>query len=464
MKKLIIILAGAVAMSSIVSCKKYLADVQPSPNEPENASPNVLLAGLEMATFVNYTGTNARRSSVFVQQIAGTGFQMTDIHNYLVVESDVDNDWQTLYSGALINADEIITKHGAGNPHYSGIAKVLKAMNLGLVADMWGDAPSSEISQGIDNLNPKFETQDVLYGNIQKILSEAISDLAQAPEANKLLPTFDDYMFNGDVQHWTQIAYVLKARYANRLSKRSPTQSATDALTYLQAAYAAGFAGVADDANAIFGSNGNESNQWFNFNDARAGYMKMGAFIVDTMNSMSDPRLPFYADTLEGGIYAGGELSNPDPDNSSDIGPYLDQMDAPVSMVTFMEAKFIEAEASLRAGNTGAAATAFNEGVKASIERVTGGPDAAFETLHAAETAGTISQDKIMFQKYIAMFGQVEAWTDWRRTDIPNLQPNPNAALNGIPHRLPTPRDERTYNPNAIVNSNILFPVWFESK
>jgi hypothetical protein len=45
---------------------------------------------------------------------------------------------------------------------------------------------------------------------------------------------------------------------------------------------------------------------------------------------------------------------------------------------------------------------------------------------------------------------------------LPVLTPNPDAQLNGIPRRLITPVDERVYNVNAIVVSNMLQKVWWD--
>jgi hypothetical protein len=60
------------------------------------------------------------------------------------------------------------------------------------------------------------------------------------------------------------------------------------------------------------------------------------------------------------------------------------------------------------------------------------------------------------------MYGQIEAYADWRRTNLPALTPNANGAVNVIPRRLPTVIDERLYNKNAIVISDIKLPVWWD--
>ena len=53
----------------------------------------------------------------------------------------------------------------------------------------------------------------------------------------------EDYIYGGDPDAWIMAAYSLKARYANRLSKRDAAGSAADAL----AAAAQGFASMEDD-------------------------------------------------------------------------------------------------------------------------------------------------------------------------------------------------------------------------
>ncbi len=91
-----------------------------------------------------------------------------------------------------------------------------------------------------------------------------------------------------------------------------------------------------------------------------------------------------------------------------------------------------------------------------------GVPDPVYLAANANETETTITLEKIMTQKYIAMFSQPEVWSDWRRTDLPKLTPNPNGNVAAIPRRLPTAQSERLYNTNAPVNTDILKPVWWD--
>jgi hypothetical protein len=171
----------------------------------------------------------------------------------------------------------------------------------------------------------------------------------------------------------------------------------------------------------------------------------MNQYFLDLL--ANDPRLP---------LYATGTAQEP-------IGPYYGSQNSALPLVTYFEAKFIEAEAALRAGNAPRAATAFNEAVTANVTKL-GVADATFLASVAAETAGSITLEKIMTQKYIAMFTQSEVWSDWRRTNFPTLTANTPASIAEIPRRFPTAQNERLYNSKAQghIVSDLTQRVWWD--
>ena len=451
-----------IVLISVLSCKSFVEGWDTSPNTPTTVTAPLLLSETEVATFMYYTGQLARTPSIFIQQTAGTDFQMTDIANYTLLEGDNVNEWEALYTDCLMNEQLLIDNFGNPNPYYAGIGKVLKAMALGLLTDTWGDVPNREALKGLTGvtavqLNPHFDPQETVIQDIQSLLSDAITDLSRPAGDNVLLPGTDDYIFGGDPANWINAAWILKARYANHLSKKDPASSATDALSFLS-----NVNDTLPDLMAIYGSQSNEQNQWYAFQQDRGNYMQMGEFFIDLLISINDPRLTYYALPNLDGQYI-GTAKNSNNTNTSDWGPYAGTSSATnLPLVTHFEAKFIEAEANLRLGNTDAAATAYNDAVKASVLKVTGASNPAFEALYASETGSSIALEKIMTQKYIAMFTQPEAWSDWRRTNLPALVPNPDGVVNGIPRRFPTCLSERNYNTNAVVVSNILTPIWWD--
>ncbi|NNC94546.1 MAG: SusD/RagB family nutrient-binding outer membrane lipoprotein [Chitinophagales bacterium] len=446
------------------SCEKFLDCelCKDDPNNPTVTTPALLLPVIELATFSSHMGQLSRLSNLFTQTIAGTDFQFQQFAVYNIAAQDLNNEWNQLYATGMINCQEMIDLFGEGNPYYSGIARVYWAMNLGVAADLWGDVPFSEALLGRKGLlTAKYDPQEDVIQGIQSVLSDAITDLSMMPEDNLKLPGGEDFVYGGDADAYLRIAHVLKARYAMRLSKKDASAASTNTLTHLNNAYAAGFSSTADDMNGVYGSAGNELNQWYAFQTSRANYLKMGANLVDLMNSISDPRLPFYATTDGGGGYSGTPIGSFDQ-TTSDLGPYFASPTSPSPMVTYVEAKFLEAEANMRLGNTQEAADAHNEAIMAHVELVTGAPDPTFYVAEASETAGTISLDKIMTHKYIANFTQIEVFNDWRRTGIPALSPEPNANISVIPRRLITVQDERVSNPSANIVNDLTLPVWWD--
>lgn len=447
---------------SVVSCEKFVENYDVSPNSASTVTLPLLLSSTEMGLEASYTGTLARTSGMLVQQLMGTQFQMLDISSYSIKEGDNINDWNNIYDLIVQPCNDMIVRAGDNHPYYLGIARVLKAMGLGLATDFWGDVPASEAGNGIitGNLTPKYDTQQDVLTYVQKLLSDALTNFAASSSDNITEPGSDDFMMGGNIAGWINVTKILQARYANRLSKKDPTASATAALTFLQ--------GVADvgNLNAVYGPATNENNQWFQFETQRANYLKAGKFMVDLLKANNDPRLPFYVGLNSNNQYVGASSDSDSPDaQASPVGPFIAGEASPIPLVTYTEALFIQAEAYLRLNNPALAASFYNNAVKSSILMVTGtNAPAGFNTNFASETAGTITLQKIMVQKYLALFTNVEAWSDWRRTGFPALQPNPHGAGGGtsIPRRFPTVQDERTYNPNAIVVSDIFSRVWWD--
>ena len=465
-KKAIIILLPALLL--MFSCESFIEGWDESPNSPTSTTPALLLTNSEVATFASFTGQNARTAAILTQQCTGVTDQMyDDIQNYNIGENDVDNEWQNIYENSLQTTYTIIKDYSETHPYYTGIAKVIMAMNVGLATDCWGDVPLRESLMGLDGEDyyyPHFDAQQQVIQDIQTMLDEAITLLSSDPAANETSPGFDDIIFGGDVDAWIITAWMLKARNAIHLTKRDANSAATNAMSYLNSAYAAGLASSDDDCNAYFDGSGTAQNQWWAFETNRGGYMRMGEFFIELMKGINDPRLPLFALEVNGD-YFGAPMGETNPNDISYVGLYYNQNDATLPLITFVEAKFIEAEAQFRLGNNDDAATAYNEAVIASVEKVTGETiPGSYRTAEASETGASITLDKIMTQKYIALFTQPEVWTDWRRTDIPQLQPYADATgVNSIPRRYPISQSERINNPNAPDQHAITTRVWWDN-
>lgn len=449
-------------LSLVFSCKDFVSKDDVSPNEPSTATLNTLLPVVEVSLFATYTGSMARNTSMFIQHTAGVSNQSNDYNRYVLTESDVSNDWQTIYNAGLVNCNELISKAGTRNPRYAGIAKISKAMLLGIATDFWGDVPNREAGLGAANLAPKYDAQELVISDIQKLLSEAVTDLSKPASANANVPGSDDFMLAGDPDSWIKTAYMLKARYALRVSLRDGA-AYTKALAMVDSVE---LYREADDLYAVFSSKGNELNQWYAFDFARKNYMKMGATLVDTLRSMGDPRLSRYCAEDGAGGYSGAP-NGATGSQYSYVGAVYAGRDSKLPLVCYFETKFIEAEAAMKTGDVSRGKAAYEKAVRAQLASINV-PEAEidFYMTGAGSLPAKSSTDEmtnyVLFQKWIAMFTQPESWSDWRRTGVPGLTPNPQGVLNQIPVRYPTEQRERNNNPNATVTSNLTTPVWWD--
>ena len=450
------------ALALTTGCtESYIEGYDISPNDPSEVPEANLLTASQVALFGNFTGELAREAAIFMQSQAGLKDQSLEEHaRYRIFEGDNQNDWESIYTDWMDPACDLIDKADETNPYYKGIGLVMKAWAGGYTSDVWGDIPFSQAIKGLDNLNPEYDTQEEVYAQVQSLLSQAITELSKPESANLLLPGSDDLIFKGDAGKWIKLAWTLKARYFNRVSKHY-AYSADSVLYCLQR----GMTEEADNAMAVFGVTANNANQWYAFYVLRPGYMGMGAYFVDRLKTSSDPRLPFYCAEDANGNYTPSGIDTRTPVlDASEIGPLFNASAQPVPLATYFEAKFLEAEAQLRKGSNDLAAQACNDGIKASVKWATRA-DASddFVTAVASLTASDIDLETIMLNKYDAMFTQLEVWTDWRRTGFPVLTPNPDplANANGIPYRFPTCISERNYNSNAIVVNNNYVKPWF---
>jgi hypothetical protein len=377
---------------------------------------------------------------------------MIQVQQYLLTESDYDNVWGQIYQ-ALNTCKDLQTRYGSANPYYSGMADVLAAMNWGILTDMWGDIPFSDALQGsANNYQSKYDPQEQVITGIVTLLDGAIQKLQQPDGDNELLPGSDDLVFLGDPAAWVKVAYTLKARYLNRLSNKSSYNPVAilDALSN-------GISTPAEDFITVHGDN-TAANQWYDFQNNRPGYIVASAIFVDSISLRpTDQRLYAYFVANDSGVVTGSQLDVPDVD-ASPYGTYLAGSAATgVRLISYAEAKFIEAEVKARQ-NAADAADVLNEAIMASCSTVTNGAYDGADI--AVYTPATTDLSRVMFEKWIALFGTPEGYNDYRKTGFPVLTVNPAGHLAVIPKRCPTPQAERTGNPNA-PTPELTDPVWF---
>lgn len=453
MKRIIFIVLIINVLS--VACKKWIdPEMNVDPNNPADVSMAQLIAPVEANLAYVVGGEMVRYDCSWMQQLAGLQSQAYDVDVYNFSESDVTTPWSwNLYSPGMINLKILLNKAEAtGSPHYAGVAKVLMAYHLGVTTDHWGDIPYSDALRGSENhYKSAYDTQEEIYASIFTMLNEAITDLNAA--TSLFSPDVEDIIYAGDLDKWKKTAYALKARYNLHLAKRKGSAAYSDALAALANAYTSNN----DDFVVVFGSAYNNSNPIYQSEQERPGYYSANSTYMNLLNSTGDPRRIAYFDGNTGSVSG---VPNP---SAAVISPAYSSANSPVSLISYSEIKFIEAEARYKINASDPlAADAYNEGLKASLQREGVYGDGTWYNAHKVDAA-SITLEKIMTQKYLSSFLQIETWTDWRRTGFPVLTLATGAMINQIPRRYPYPDDERLYNgENMPAGLTITDHVWWD--
>jgi hypothetical protein len=318
-----------------------------------------------------------------------------------------------------------------------------------------------------------------------------------------------DILFKGDVLKWQRLAYALKARQAQHLTKKGSYDpnavlalcaqacktSADDAQLQFQVAVA-----PLSNTTNIFGvTRGNFGTATFSLNLIR--YLN-----GTTYPGVVDPRFGVMVPATSTGAAPGAgtpsaaNLTAGTTNVTDFYGGWYARDLGYFEAITYHEVKFIEAEAAFRAGNKTLALASLKEGIRAHIRKMsTGGtfspPLVTFPAITAAQieayiasaavpqTEAALTLPAIMQQKYIAMFLNPDSWSDLRRLDFdpaiyPNFQYPIYSAGTGplagkFPRRLLPGATEVTVNPNAIAalyaeagatsdQDYVTKPLWFD--
>ena len=81
-----------------------------------------------------------------------------------------------------------------GYKHYFGVAQVIEAYTLLLLTDNWNAVPYSEALNGVDNLQPAYDSQDAIYQSVFELLNTARNNLNEA-DGGALTPGGEDLIF-----------------------------------------------------------------------------------------------------------------------------------------------------------------------------------------------------------------------------------------------------------------------------
>ena len=424
---------GLGAGLGITGCGDFLTSpkLSDNPNRPITATNSNLLLGSQTNLAFLLEGHLGRTICIWMQQCAGTRLQYSGLGQYIVGDDDYFTSWSNVYdNGGLADLRRLQRQALAtGDSVYAGVAKVLEAWFIGTAADVWGDIP---YSQAADSLvaAPALDPQAQVYAALQTTLDEAIASI-NASNPGSATPGEEDLVYGGDVAKWTALANTLKARYYLHTAEQVGAPAYAAAL----AAATNGIADASGDYLTYHGTAATETNLYFQFTTQWSDYLSAGKALLDLLQSTGDARLSEYFDPNADGNFVGADPGeevevSPSPLSSTRLDPSFRQ-----PLATWAENALIIAEAANNAGDDLTA--------RANLDAVRA--DAGLGPVGGGVSGPALLQ-AIMTEKYIRLFQNPEAWSDYRRTCIPALVPDAGSSF--IPARLTYPLSETNANPS----------------
>ena len=512
-KKLIFILMGLTVF--VFSCRD-LEEMNINPNgvDPAVAHPNLLLSTIVTSTGQTVVGLGYGNIAGVMQHTQKDGW--SGGHNGY--DWSTTQDWGGYY-GLLRNVDEMYKKAvDMELEFHQGVALVIKSYVFGLITDLWGDAPYSQALKGelggAENIKPVFDSQEDIYAGILADLETANTLLSGNQSDYEGISPVQDVLLEGDVENWRKFANSLALRYYMRLSEKDPNTSRAgiekivgdpegypiilDASDDVNMDYPGASTADSWPTNTVFGQ----------LEQGSYRRLKMCATLVDTMQSLNDPRLELWArkvdiplvvvaspadrDEIVNGIrYVGSDAVdqyvnlfgllpdedpeyvglppsfgnlpqayNMNPDNNwgqAPLNPHASHLNerymntsGPLiksRLLTAAEVNFIIAEAALNGWTSESAQAHYEAGVQASLKAWGISGDYASYILNTGVAyEGTLEQ--VMEQKWIASWtAAAEAWFDYRRTGLPALLPGTVVKRDALPLRFYYSINEMDYNP-----------------
>jgi hypothetical protein len=503
MKKLsIILLMGVMVASS--SCKKYL-DINKNPNQPTEATPELVLPSALVTTANNMNGFNSMGAQLvgYSANAGGYGGFGSSI-TYNFGAGDFAARWSTTYDN--LEDYQYIIDQTAGLPEYTAfnaIGRIMKSHGFQLLVDTYNEVPYFEALKGADKLTPKYDQGNVIYKDLADQLDTAIAMLDTATNVVGLKPLGTaDVMFAGDLDMWMQFANTLKLRIVLRggskvdFSEGNKTFSDAGFLTsdaLINPGYVRdngkqnpkwntwGFGPTGSDGNKAwmpntfvfsFYNGGKINDPWrggamyYGF-PAATGINRLG---IESNDLLSSPSGSFW--------YPSG---NRDGASAGDTTGALKGPEAGYPVITAAESYFLQAEAAVTGLVAGDAKQLFHDGVVAAFhytyllpddESTAGDYEADAAAYFAANATNRLVNfdlattndrklEAIITQKYIALnyVNSEEAWSEYRRTHYPAIT---NGSNNGtqtfassvsestradkLPARILYPSSEGSYN------------------
>jgi hypothetical protein len=457
---------------TLSACTDKFEDFNTDKKNPAIVSGEALFSNAERALSdqVNSTSVNLNVWKFFAQYWTATTY--VDEANYDIVNRNIpDNTFQEYYSGNdatrsggflkdFKEASDIISKSvptsaiGEGEKSNKlAIIEILTVYAYQNLVDMFGNVPYTQ-ALDITKIHPVYDDAATIYQDLINRLDAALGTLDPTQGSFGTA----DLIYGGDVAQWILFGNSLKLKIGITLADVNPTLSKAT----VESAVAGGVFASADDSGLFPYLGAIHTNPIYEdvVQSGRDDFVPANT-IVNLMNSLSDPRRPFYF-TLNGGVYVGGIYGASNPFSSfSHIESTISSPGFHGFLLTYDEVLFYLAEAAARGYSVGGTVESFyNSAVTASIVSWGGTPAQAATYLATPQVAYATApgtwQQKIGTQAYIAFYTRgLEGFTEWRRLDYPILNLPPTLTdYSQLPKRFTYPVNEQTLNNESYASAS----------
>ena len=460
MRKIIYTLLISILAVTLWSCsEKIMDEINSDVNDPSDMASGLVITDAMTNTAFSVTGGDFNfYASIYIEHNVGifSQFYNAEIRSGEPTSSTTyNNSWNSVYQN-LYNLKVIIQKCSQGgsengNFHTLGIAQILTAYNLSVVTDIMGDVPWREAIKPGEIFTPVLDNQSVIYGDINKLLDDAIVNL----DKESVFPALgaQDMIYGGNVSLWKKFAYGLKARYAMRLSLKSPDY--VSVINFADQSFTSG------SEQAQFNYNGTTSSSPFYRMLQDRDYYGASQSLHEKLVERNDPRdnLFFMPHPQSG---SNDIIFAPNGTTNQVQGIYsisaITNATAPTYLLSYHEVEFLKAEAFVRLNDLQNADTALRKAVTAAFRKVNIGLSAAdaldYFNTNVRPRFQSNPLSEVMNQKYIAFYEEeaLEAYNDYRRLkamgdNVINLENPMNATQ--FPLRFTYGSEDVTTNANV---------------
>ncbi len=483
MKKIKSFMVALVALTTVASsCMGDFGDLNVNPNNPSEAYTSMLFT--YSARRVRYYTMNSYYYDPWIA--TWTGYLAESLNNqYGPMQTTVNYGTSTYYVYVIRNLNTIIemnededtkstiavTSFG-DNANQIAVAKTLRAFFFMTLTDILGPLPYTEAFRGEsdDIWQPAFDSQEYIYQALDEDLRDAYALFDPSGSLSSA-----DILYDGDISKWMKFNASLRMMMAIKMADVDPANGRE---RFAQAYADGAMETVEDGFHYTFDTN-SDAYAWMYYvgnTDYSAANLNFvpNKVIVDALRDHQDPRmfsyftLDGYKGTVDGdptdfdayvgvpyGLESNSAVTQAAQGCCSVAASYCEAQ-ATYGIITTARTLLVEAEAAELGWIDADPATLYEAGIRASFEfqstyhtAVDGVDDYIASVALSPDTETALQQ--IVMQRFLAGFltDGIEAWSDWRRYNIPTLPIYEGQAMEGIevyPYRMQYADSDKQYN------------------